>query len=96
MRSGLCGALPANKVVPDAIERSWRRSISLSIEATAPLPDQFEIDPETALCLAAAPVLDRWQQQLSGTPISLFLSDRAGRIVARRMGEKSQRPLSTH
>jgi len=91
-RSGLRGSLGPGSVVPEAIERSWRRSISLSIEAGAPVPDQHEIDPETALCLAAAPVLDRWQQQLSGTPISLFLSDRAGRIVARRMGDRSQRP----
>ena len=91
-RSGLRGSLGPGSVVPEAIERSWRRSISLSIEAGAPVPDQHQIDPETALCLAAAPVLDRWQQQLSGTPISLFLSDRAGRIVARRMGDRSQRP----
>lgn len=92
MRSGLRGSFGPGSVVPEAIERSWRRSISLSIEAGAPVPDQHEIDPETALCLAAAPVLDRWQQQLAGTPISLFLSDRAGRIVARRMGDRSQRP----
>ena len=62
-RSGLRGSLGPGSVVPEAIERSWRRSISLSIEAGAPVPDQHEIDPETALCLAAAPVLDRWQQQ---------------------------------
>jgi sigma-54 dependent transcriptional regulator, acetoin dehydrogenase operon transcriptional activator AcoR len=92
MQSGLRGSVGPGNVVPEAIERSWRRSISLSIEPSAPVPEQYEIDPETALCLAAAPVLDRWQQQLSGTPISLFLSDRAGRIVARRIGEKSHRP----
>jgi transcriptional regulator of acetoin/glycerol metabolism len=92
MQSGLRGTLPPDTAVPEVIERSWRRSISLSIEGTAASPHQHEIDPETALCLAAAPVLDRWQQQLSGTPISLFLSDRAGRIVARRMGDRSQRP----
>jgi len=92
VQSGLAGPVAPSNVVPEAIERSWRRSISLSIEAGAPVPEQYEIDPETALCLAAAPVLDRWQQQLSGTPISLFLSDRAGRIVARRMGDRSQRP----
>jgi transcriptional regulator of acetoin/glycerol metabolism len=92
MQSGLRGSLPPDMVVPEVIERSWRRSISLAIEPSAPVPEQYEIDPDTALCLAAAPVLDRWQQQLAGTPISLFLSDRAGRIVARRMGEQSQRP----
>jgi len=92
MQSGLRSSLDPGSVVPEAIERSWRRSISLSIEANARVPEHYEIDPETALCLAAGPVLDRWQQQLSGTPISLFLSDRAGRIVARRMGDRSQRP----
>ena len=43
-----------------------------------------EIDTDSILCRAADPVLDRWQSHFTDTGTTLFLSDRAGAIVARR------------
>ena len=77
-------------IVPDLIERSWRRSISHAVGSDTVSEDHRDVDPETMLYRAAAPVLDRWKEQLSDTPLTLFLSDRVGRIVARRLGARDQ------
>jgi hypothetical protein len=80
----------ASGIVPEAIERSWRRSISHAVGNDRASDDHRDIDPETTLYRAAAPILDRWQEQLSDTSMTLFLSDRVGRIVARRLGGRDQ------
>jgi hypothetical protein len=91
MSAGLVEHPGVGDVVPEVIERSWRRSISHRV-ATDRVADQAgEVDPETVLYRAALPVLERWERHLADTPMTLLLSDRAGRIVARRLGERDLR-----
>lgn len=89
-RAGLLEHQDAPSIVPDVIERSWRRSISHAVGSDGVSEDHRDVDLESTLYRAAAPVLDRWQEQLSETPMTLFLSDRVGRIVARRLGAREQ------
>ncbi|MFJ8931504.1 sigma-54-dependent Fis family transcriptional regulator [Streptomyces sp. NPDC102364] len=84
MRAGLLGDVRVDGLIPDVILRSWRRSISNSVDGASPCRRQQEVDTDSFLCRAAGPVLDRWQQHLTDTGATLFLSDRAGSIVARR------------
>ena len=91
MRVGLLGEVRADGLIPDLILRSWRRSISNSVDGSAPCRRQHEIDTDSVLCRAAGPVLDRWQQHLTDTGATLFLSDRAGSIVARRADDRGLR-----
>ncbi|MBJ8342859.1 hypothetical protein JGU71_28610 [Antrihabitans sp. YC3-6] len=89
IRVGLLGESHAAGVVPDLVLRSWRRSIGNSVASTS-LSERFQqADTDSMLLRAADPVLDRWQHQLTDTDITLFLSDRAGSIVARRTGDSS-------
>lgn len=68
------------------IERSWRRSMGLQAAASAASTHFINrIDPQHPLLRAARVVLDRWQESLSGMRIALFLSDKGGQIVARRV-----------
>ena len=91
MRVGLLGDVRTDGVVPDLIVRSWRRSISISADGANPCQRFTEIDTDSILCRAADPVLDRWQAHLADTGTTLFLSDRAGAIVARRASDSSAR-----
>jgi sigma-54 dependent transcriptional regulator, acetoin dehydrogenase operon transcriptional activator AcoR len=75
--------------VPELIVRSWRRSIGSSVEASALSQRYQEVDADSILRRAAPPVLDRWQDQLADTGTTLFLSDRAASIVARRTSDSS-------
>lgn len=91
MRVGLLGEVRTEGVVPDLIVRSWRRSISISADGANPAQRFTEVDTDSILCRAADPVLDRWQSHLADTGTSLFLSDRAGAIVARRANDSIAR-----
>lgn len=91
MQAGLLTELPGERLVPDLILRSWRRSIVGSADSEAPCARFDEVDTDSVLCRAASPVLDRWQGQLVDTGTTLFLSDRAGSIVARRVGDSGLR-----
>ena len=91
LRVGLLGDVDVRGLVPDLIVRSWRRSISNSVAATAVCQRYHEVDTDTVLCRAAEPVLERWQHQLADTGTTLFLSDRGGSIVARRTSDSSVR-----
>lgn len=91
LRVGLLGDVRTEGVVPDLIVRSWRRSISISADGANPAQRFTEVDTDSILCRAADPVLDRWQVHLADTGTSLFLSDRAGAIVARRANDSSAR-----
>jgi hypothetical protein len=84
VRVGLLGAVDVRGVVPELIVRSWRRSIGSSVKSAVVCEQFHEVDTDSRLGRAAEPVLERWQHQLSDTGITLFLSDRAGSIVARR------------
>ncbi|OZF55552.1 hypothetical protein CH293_06070 [Rhodococcus sp. 14-2470-1b] len=91
MRAGLLAGVPDEGVVPELILRSWRRSIGSSADSMLPSQKYDEIDADSILRRAADPVLDRWQDQLSNTGTTLFLSDRAGSIVARRASDRGLR-----
>ena len=91
MRVGLLGDVRTDGVVPDLVVRSWRRSISSRADGANPAQRLTEIDTDSILCRAADPVLDRWQSHLTDTGTTLFLSDRAGAIVARRASDSSIR-----
>ena len=91
MRVGLLGDVRTDGVVPDLVVRSWRRSISSRADGANPAQRFAEIDTDSILCRAADPVLDRWQSHLTDTGTTLFLSDRAGAIVARRASDSSAR-----
>lgn len=91
IRAGLLGDVRTKGVVPDLIVRSWRRSIGNSADGARPAERFAEIDTDSILCRAADPVLDRWQSHLADTGTSLFLSDRAGAIVARRADDSAAR-----
>jgi len=91
-RVGLRGdARRLERLVPDVVLRSWRRSIGSSVETDALCQRYQDIDSESLLCQAADPVLDRWQDRLTNTGTTLFLSDRGGSIVARRTSDTSVR-----
>lgn len=91
LRVGLHGEVPEGATVPDLVVRSWRRSISSSVESSALVSRFQDVDADSLLYRAAAPVLDKWQTQLADTRTTLFLSDRAGSIVARRASDSSVR-----
>ncbi|MFW0873039.1 sigma-54-dependent Fis family transcriptional regulator [Rhodococcoides corynebacterioides] len=90
-KAGLLAGVPDDTVVPDLILRSWRRSIGNSAEGSLPAQRFQDIDTDSILRRAADPVLDRWHDQLTDTGTTLFLSDRAGSIVARRISDRSVR-----
>ncbi|WP_369045529.1 sigma-54-dependent Fis family transcriptional regulator [Sinomonas sp. P10A9] len=75
--------------ISPSIERSWRRSVSVHA-SNAPAPPRFidSIDARNPLVVAAGPVLDRWQDSLSDMRVAVFLSDRSGQIVARRLTDR--------
>jgi sigma-54 dependent transcriptional regulator, acetoin dehydrogenase operon transcriptional activator AcoR len=91
IRVGLLGDHSPGEVVPDLIVRSWRRSLGTGVDSDALCQRYSDIDTESMLYRAAEPVLDRWQGQLADTGTTLFLSDRAGSIVARRASDSSAR-----
>jgi sigma-54 dependent transcriptional regulator, acetoin dehydrogenase operon transcriptional activator AcoR len=90
-RVGLLGDVSTQGVVPDLVVRSWRRSLSNSVDSAAPCQRYSDVDTDSILCRAADPVLDRWQNHLADTATTLFLSDRAGNIVARRTSDSAAR-----
>lgn len=91
IRGGLLAPYRASDEVPELIVRSWRRSLGNAVESSAPPQHYQEVDTDSLVSRAALPVLDRWQQQLADTGTTLFLSDRGGRIVARRASDNSER-----
>jgi transcriptional regulator of acetoin/glycerol metabolism len=91
IRGGLLAPYQATDEVPELIVRSWRRSLGNAVESSTPPQHYQEVDTDSLVSRAALPVLDRWQQQLADTGTTLFLSDRGGRIVARRTSDSSER-----
>ncbi|WP_214108649.1 sigma-54-dependent Fis family transcriptional regulator [Acrocarpospora catenulata] len=52
-------------------------------------PYRPDVDPGTSLSLAARPVLDRLESALTGTSMTVILTDAHGRVIARRAGDES-------
>jgi transcriptional regulator of acetoin/glycerol metabolism len=78
--------------LPDEIDRSWRRSISVGANrATGAIQFLNEFDGDSELSRAARPVLDRLADTLQDMGTSVFLADRTGQIVARRVATSRDR-----
>ena len=78
--------------LPDEIARSWRRSISVGANrATGAIQFLNEFDGDSELSRAARPVLDRLADTLQDMGTSVFLADRTGQIVARRVATSRDR-----
>ncbi|MFI6206242.1 SpoIIE family protein phosphatase [Streptomyces sp. NPDC051041] len=76
-------ALPVTAVRPEILA-SWRRSQSLGIDRErAALPIDRDLDPDSRLIRAAAPVLDRLCERFSGIPVTVALADSRANIVDR-------------
>lgn len=78
--------------LPGEIDRSWRRSISAGAARDAGAIHYVnEFDTDSRLLRAARPVLDRLETMLQGMNTAIFLADRTGQIVARRVAGRSER-----
>jgi transcriptional regulator of acetoin/glycerol metabolism len=73
------------------IEASWRRSSACGLAAGTRIAVPFDPDIETdsRLVRAAGPVLDRLSETLADTSTSLLLADRTGRLLERRVGQRT-------
>ncbi|WP_257004129.1 SpoIIE family protein phosphatase [Streptomyces sp. SA15] len=66
---------------------SWRRCKSFGLEPDRlDIPYQEELDLEGRLLHAAGPVLEQLESTLSGTNVSVILSDEHGQVLQRRAG----------
>ncbi|WP_158303144.1 sigma-54-dependent Fis family transcriptional regulator [Prauserella endophytica] len=78
--------------LPAEIDRSWRRSLGAGAvwESSAfRYVNEFDLDSE--LNRAARPVLDRLMAMLQDMGTAIFLADKTGQIVARRVADHSER-----
>lgn len=76
--------------LPGEIDRSWRRSISAGATPTSAFQFVNEFDADSELSRAARPVLDRLAATLQDMGTAIFLADRTGQIVARRVTGRSE------
>ncbi|MCU1502469.1 MAG: putative transcriptional regulator [Ilumatobacteraceae bacterium] len=85
-------AQPVGARVRPEIAASWRRSLSADLQ-----PSRFDVPYEPAagdaerLGQAARPILEQLVGDFSSTSMCLVLTDTHGRIVERRVGERSLR-----
>lgn len=88
---GAGGPAPRSLGIPELIERSWRRTISQSAgtDFSAPPAPRPAAKAAERLIRASEGVLDRWNESLADMQVALFVSDRSGRIIARRVSERS-------
>jgi hypothetical protein len=88
---GLLATPVSGTGVRDVIERSWRRCVGDGVLVAAhSIPYQEVGDLHPRLRAAATPVLDRFRDQLSNVRVAMFLSDKQGRIIMRRVSEPVQ------
>ena len=88
---GLLATPVSGTGVRDVIERSWRRCVGDGVPVaphSIPYAEVGDLHPR--LRAAAAPVLDRFRDQLSNVRVAMFLSDKHGRIIMRRVSEPAQ------
>ncbi|MFJ8588211.1 SpoIIE family protein phosphatase [Streptomyces sp. NPDC093595] len=80
------GGQPPAAGVRAEILASWERSQSLGIddEGATPLPVESDLDPDSRLLRAAAPVLERLWRRFAGLPVTVTLADARANIVDRR------------
>lgn len=90
--SGVLAVPVSSTGARDVIERSWRRCVGDGVPTRPhPLPYSDVGDLQPRLRAAAAPVLDRLSDQLSGVRVGMFVSDERGRIILRQVSEPRQR-----
>ncbi|MFD7686959.1 SpoIIE family protein phosphatase [Streptomyces sp. NPDC059781] len=83
------GSGPGGRTQPVAgvrpeILASWQRSQSLGIDQEgAALPVERDLDPDSRLIRAAAPVLNRLYERFSGVPVTVALADSRANLVER-------------
>ncbi|MEV6175823.1 SpoIIE family protein phosphatase [Streptomyces sp. NPDC052015] len=82
--SGQDDRMPRVAGVRPQILASWERSQSLGIDRErAALPIESDLDPDSRLVRAAAPVLDRLCERFSGVPVTVTLADAQANILDR-------------
>lgn len=76
------------------IAQSWQRAALSGLDPAAQVEDQelADVDRESRLLTAAAPVLDEVAAELAGTGFCALLADGAARIADLRVGEPALRP----
>ncbi|WP_217145703.1 SpoIIE family protein phosphatase [Streptomyces sp. AC627_RSS907] len=81
--SGHGDRTPVAGVRPEILA-SWQRSQALGIDpGGAALPIETDLDPDSRLVRAAAPVLERLFERFSGVPVTVVLADSRANIVDR-------------
>jgi len=80
----------SSEATRERILASWRRSRlnSVTVDQLDP-PFDDALDFDCSLVRATRPVLDRLDEALSGTAMSILLTDRHGRILERRVSDPS-------
>ncbi|MET9799418.1 SpoIIE family protein phosphatase [Streptomyces sp. NPDC006368] len=79
------GGQPRGAGVRAEILASWQRSVSLGVASEGvALPIDYDVDPDSRLIRAAAPVLERLCHRFSGVPVTVTLTDARANIVDRR------------
>ncbi|MER5673745.1 sigma-54-dependent Fis family transcriptional regulator [Pseudonocardia alni] len=75
---------------PELIRQSWRRSMLSGVDPKSPVDTlpQVEVDEESGLLRAAAPVLSDLEGDLAGQRFGVILADERSRIVDRRVGSR--------
>ena len=80
---------PGSPVVREEIASAWRRAEMCGLHpgSTVGETDLVTVDADSGVMIAARPVLDDVERQLTGTRFSVLLADRDSRIVDRRFGD---------
>jgi transcriptional regulator of acetoin/glycerol metabolism len=88
---GLLGYDDLATQVRDPILRSWRRCVSADLPSAELRTRRIErAHASELLTRAAAPVLDRLGDDLADLGVAVILSNRAGRIISRRVADHRQ------
>ncbi|GAA1134220.1 SpoIIE family protein phosphatase/ATP-binding protein [Streptomyces javensis] len=76
--------------VRNLILNSWQRCRSLGLPLGGmELPYREDVDPESRLVRAAAPVLDRLRARFLGSQMNISLADGSGMVLLRRFGDEA-------
>lgn len=70
------------------IARSWQRSTQIGATPEGRPEYGADLEAESYLYMAAAPVLDRLADRLVDSPVAMLLADRDARIIARWAGDR--------
>lgn len=92
LSSGMPAAWQPEPDMPQQILRSWRRCLLSAVPAAGlSVPYVDGDDRGRLLRHAAAPVIERLAEHLSGLDVAMFLGDSRGRIVLRQVNDRTHR-----